>query len=227
MEKRIFENVMDFLRSYDEDTIQFGWNSYGGGGFNDIEWEYGWNSLGRKKIPVSIDNIIKTIVEEHAEPIFENVYSETDAYLLNANFYPKEKKVELTVSVEEYVSEDRTTEDKLSSDKPVIVYMKENGIDFIECRYDGSGDSGEINYFTVDGRDENLYMWERDEKKFVVVETLYTLLENNYSGWEIDEGSAGTIELSSDGSFSISHSWNTREWFETGESIIITSNDFN
>ncbi len=218
---------MRFLESYGENSITFEWNSYGGGGFEDIEWDYGWSDLGRKKLPTSMNNLVIEIVSEHAEPMFEDIYSETDAYQLRAKFYPKEKIVELRVAVEEYTSEENYTEEKILPDSPIMQFIKKNDIKLISCAYDGGGDSGEITYMTVDGNDESIYRWERDDEKKIVVETLYEFLENNYGGWEIDDGSSGTIQLSDNGFLSISHSWNSRDWYDTGHLVKITSEDFN
>jgi hypothetical protein len=226
MEKRIFENVMKFLESYGENSITFEWNSYGGDPLGDMEWDYGWSNLGRKKIPNSINNLIIEMVSEKAEPIFENIYCELESYRLTAIFYPKEKKIKLISFVEEYATEDSTAEKIVLADSPTIRFMKENNINLVTCSYDGSGDSGELNNLEINGNHENIYEWERDSQKTVLIDAIYRFLEDSYGGWEIDDGSNGNIELKVDGSLTISHTWNSREWYESGESRIITSEDF-
>ena len=61
MEKRIFDNIINFLLSYEQNEITFEWTTFETG-VEHIDWEYGSNDLGRKKIPSSIMNIIVTII---------------------------------------------------------------------------------------------------------------------------------------------------------------------
>lgn len=214
---------MNFLQQYD-DQIIFEWNSYGG---DDIEWDYGWNNLGRKKLPTSINNLVIDICENNSEPLFEDVYSETESYQLRATFFTKEKKVLLTVLVEEYITEDHYYEENLSEDSEALKYMGENNITLISCDYSGGGDSGEIGSIMVNGKPDDILAWERDTNKLKVIDEIYSFLNKAYGGWEIDDGSSGTIQLNDKGSLSISHSWSSREWFDSGEEIILTIEDFN
>ena len=49
MEKRIFDNIINFLLSYEQNEITFEWTTWETG-VEHIDWEYGSNDLGRKKI---------------------------------------------------------------------------------------------------------------------------------------------------------------------------------
>ena len=70
MEKRIFDNIMNFLSSYEQNEIRFEWTMWEAG-IENVDWEYGSNDLGRKKIPSSIMNIIVSIF--YNDGIFEEL----------------------------------------------------------------------------------------------------------------------------------------------------------
>jgi hypothetical protein len=59
-----------------------------------------------------------------------------------------------------------------------------------------------------------------------IINMAYEYLENTYGGWEIDDGSSGTLEISDNGLISSSHIWSSREWFDSGLQKIITIDDF-
>ena len=122
-------NIINFLLSYEQNEITFEWTTFETG-VEHIDWEYGSNDLGRKKIPSSIMNIIVTIIEEFAtEGLLDEAYSESEGYLLRAIFRPKNKTLELRVSVEEYVSQDVYTERKFPiENSDTIKYMNEKKI---------------------------------------------------------------------------------------------------
>ena len=75
-------------------------------------------------------------------------------------------------------------------------YFSRNNVEIIEARYSGGGDSGDIDSITVDGMDSKIHWDSQDDDEKLIWDTLYDNLENAYGGWEIDDGSAGTIELS-------------------------------
>jgi len=227
MEKRIFDNIINFLLSYEQNEITFEWTTWETGTEN-IDWEYGSNNLGRKKIPSSIMNIIVTIIEEFAtEGLLDEAYSESEGYLLKAIFRPKNKTLELRVSVEEYVDQDIYNERKFPIEtSDVIKYMNEKKISIINFSYDGGGDSGQINSVSVDGKEENIHTWERNEETMPIVNMAYDYLESEYSGWEIDDGSSGTLQISNNGFISSSHVWSSREWYDSGLQKIITRDNF-
>jgi hypothetical protein len=227
MEKRIFDNIMNFLLSYEQNEITFEWATWDRS-IENINWEYGHSNLGRKKIPPSIMNIIVSIIEEFAaDDLLDDAYSESEGYQLKATFRPKNKTLELRVSVEEYVSEEIYNERKFPIETSnAIKYMNEKNISNIIFSYDGGGDSGEINSLLVDGKEVSIYTWERNEETMPIINMAYEYLENTYGGWEIDDGSSGTLEIKDNGLISSSHIWSSREWFDSGLQKIITIDDF-
>ena len=89
--------------------------------------------------------------------------------------------------------------------------MKESGIQTIVAYYNGSGDSGYIDNATQNEDDPNSNidpnspLWSRIE------DAMFATLTYNYPGWEINEGSRGTVvfRLNDEGTISarIRHEW--------------------
>ena len=65
---------------------------------------------------------------------------------------------------------------------------------------------------------------EFDDDK-LIWNTLYDQLESAYGGWEIDDGSSGTIELNNNLEIVISHEWSMREMETCEGRYVITEND--
>ena len=101
-------------------------------------------------------------------------------------------------------------------------YFKRTGVEIIEARYSGGGDSGDIDSITVDGESSNITWYSNSDDDKLIWNTLYDKLESAYGGWEIDDGSAGTIELNNNLEIVISHEWNMREMVDCDDSIEIT-----
>ena len=158
--------------------------------------------------------------------MFENVYSDLESYKLRATFFPFEKKVELYVDAEENQTEYREEQGNLGENSEVVAIMKQNEYEEIEFRYNGGGDSGELESVKVNSIDDQIYNWERDNDKTVIYQKAYDLLESAFAGWEIDDGSSGTIYMFANGSYVIEHEWYTREFVDSGEQKIITVKDF-
>jgi hypothetical protein len=95
--------------------------------------------------------------------------------------------------------------------------MVENGIKTIGAEYSGGGDSGAIDRIY----DNNNTTIESTE----VENELYDYLNNAFSGWEINEGSNGTIEVDGD-EVSLEHIWFNYEWLETDFNMEITEETF-
>jgi hypothetical protein len=114
----------------------------------------------------------------------------------------------------------------------LVKLMKEWGIHQIAVEFDGCGDSGQIENVTAldeNGKEiENDSLDERCEivhtsqtykegewiyEKFTRTESLqdlaetvaYTPLEDHFGGWEINEGSYGTIVINADGTGTIDY----------------------
>lgn len=217
MEKRLFKNVINFLKSYKQEYIEITWNSYGG----DLEWDWPWTSMSGRKIPNNVMNVIIQIVEEHLDSLFHNSYSENDAYRINAMIYPSKNKIVLSMDQEENVESHSGWEIELNEREELEEIVKEKNINVITAPYHGGGDSGYI---------ENVFIKTKDGKKInddnnKVENILYDELNNAFSGWEIDDGSYGEIVFEND-LLSINHTWLAREFVDSGTHIELTENDF-
>lgn len=83
--------------------------------------------------------------------------------------------------------------------------------DDVTIRYSGYGDSGCID--EVEGIDEG-------EARDALEEWTYAELESRYGGWEINDGSEGTIEIDFDkGTVNWSHGEKVVSYNETEESF--------
>ena len=69
--------------------------------------------------------------------------------------------------------------------------LAEAGIEKVVVEYSGSGDEGYINEIIA----EPVGIEYRDELYDLIRDVAYDLLEDNYAGWEINEGSQGEITL--------------------------------
>ena len=216
--KRKFRALLTFLRPYQEEIIQFYWNSYDG----NTEWN--WTSTNKREIPENILILASEIAEyfeDQIDDVFNNCYSENDYYQIIMTVNPVKKTATIKMEAEEYTSQAETYERKLENPE-LEDYFKTTGVEIIEARYSGGGDSGDIDSITVDGEDSNITWHSDSDDDKLIWNTLYDNLENAYGGWEIDDGSAGTIELNNNLEIVISHEWNLREMVDCDDSIEIT-----
>jgi len=218
--KRKFRMLMSFLLRLKKDNIQVSWNAYDG----DPEWQ--WPNVQQNvSIPQNILDTLVDITDLNVNEIFDmDCYSETDYYVLTAEILPKEKKIIYSLDVEEYSNQAETYENQLNNPE-LEEYFKRTGVEIIEARYSGGGDSGDIDSITVDGKSSNI-TWHSDSYDDKLIwNTLYDQLESAYGGWEIDDGSSGTIELNNNLEIVISHEWNMREMVDCDQRYEITEDD--
>ena len=219
--KKKFRALLTFLRPYQEE-ISFYWNSYDG----DTEWQY--PSSNKRELPKNIVTLASEIgeyFEDQIEDVFDSCYSESDYYLIKMTVNPVKKTAIIKMEAEEYTSQAETYERKLENPE-LEDYFKRTGVEIIEARYGGSGDSGDIDTVKIDGEDSNIQWNSQDEDEVLIWNTLYDRLEAAYGGWEIDDGSAGTIELNDNLEIVISHEWNMREMVDCENQIDITMETF-
>ena len=219
--KKKFRALLTFLRPYQEE-ISFYWNSYDG----DTEWRY--PSSNKRELPKNIVTLASEIgeyFEDQIEDVFDSCYSESDYYLIKMTVNPVKKTAIIKMEAEEYTSQAETYERKLENPE-LEDYFERTGVEIIEARYGGSGDSGDIDTITVDGEDSNITWHSDSDDDKLIWNTLYDQLESAYGGWEIDDGSAGTIELNDNLEIVISHEWNMREMVDCENQIEITMETF-
>ena len=215
--KKKFRALLTFLIPYQEE-ISFYWDNYDG----NIEWGYGRSN--KRELPGNIVIFASEIAEyfeDQIDDVFNNCYSETDYYQIIMTVNPVKKTATIKMEAEEYTSQAETYERKLENPE-LEDYFKTTGVEIIEARYSGGGDNGDIDSITVDGESSNITWHSDSDDDKLIWNTLYDNLENAYGGWEIDDGSAGTIELNNNLEIVISHEWNMREMVDCDDSIEIT-----
>ena len=211
--------LMSFLRTR-KDKIYISWSAPDSN--PELQWPHMSNSM---VLPQNILDILVEITDSKVDEIFNiDCYSETDYYVLNAEIDPKEKKIVYSLAAEYYNNQAETYERKLENPE-LEDYFKTTGVEIIEARYSGGGDSGDIDTITIDGEDSNIRWNTQDDDEKLIWDTLYDKLESAYGGWEIDDGSAGTIELNNNLEIVISHEWNMREMETCKDRYVITEND--
>ena len=89
--------------------------------------------------------------------------------------------------------------------------MKGSGIQTIMVYYNGSGDNGYIENATQNGDDPNSEINPGSPLWDLIENAAFATLTYNYPGWEINEGSRGTVvfRLTDEGAISarIRHEW--------------------
>jgi len=215
--KRKFRALLTFLRPYQEE-ISFYWANYDG----NIEWGYGRSN--KRELPENILILASEIGEyfdNQIEDVFDGCYSESDYYRIEMIVNSVKKTATIKMEAEIYISQAETYERKLE-DPELEDYFKTTGVEIIEARYSGGGDSGDIDSIIVDGEDSNITWHSDSDDDKLIWNTLYDNLENAYGGWEIDDGSAGTIELNNNLEIVISHEWNMKVMEDCDGSFEIT-----
>jgi hypothetical protein len=218
--KKKFRALLTFLRPYQEEII-FYWNNYDG----NTEWGYGRSN--KRELPENILILASEIGEyfqDQIEDVFDSCYSENDYYQIEMIVNSVKKTVIIKMMAEEYTSQAETYERKLENPE-LEDYFERTGVEIIEARYSGGGDSGDINTITIDGEDSNITWHSDSDDNKLIWNTLYDRLENAYGGWEIDDGSVGTIELNNNLEIVISHEWNMREMVDCHDTIEIKEDD--
>lgn len=229
--KRKFEIVNSFLKGYGADTIGFSWNWYAYD-TNEPEWEYTWTSVNREKrinIPENIIDLVIEIVKDHWKETLEYVSTSTESYKIELTIYPKESRWVINGSYEDIINQPESYYNEIR-DEEFNQYLDDTDIEFVEVEYDGSGDSGWITSIDVDGKLISAAYGQRDVKYEPLITKLYEILENIVSGWEIDDGSEGRVEIikkrEQEAQISLEHSWNVREYFDSGNEVVLTKDTF-
>lgn len=221
--KKKFLALLKFLKPFNK-TIQFVWHA------PDENIEYDWGTSSNiSGLPEMIFDFAIDVVEYYCNEInselFDNCYSETEYHSVYLFVEPKTNSMYIELKYEEYINQAETYERKLENPE-LEEYFKRTGVEIIEARYSGGGDSGDIDSITIDGVDSNIQWNSQDDDEKLIWDTLYDNLENAYGGWEIDDGSAGTIELNNNLEIVISHEWNMKEMNWCGEKFELTVDMF-
>lgn len=185
-------------------------------------------------LPSNIESIVEEIVEHYVDDLYNigpgsaGDTSASDYFQVDLSFYPKENKLVFDgITHTEYGSEgsgmsydisDYNEDDSMYNNfMDVRKFLEKEGIEEMEARYEGSGDSG---YIQRDYTSKNKNGEINDDIEHIC----YDLL-SEYGGWEINEGSQGTIEFTKD-EIDIQHEWNTEEQYTSDTIIEINPEEF-
>lgn len=230
--KKKFNLVNKFLRGYGLEKIEFSWSWYAYD-VDEPEWDWYSSSLKYERkvdLPKNILFIITEILQPFWNKPLEGIRAETGTYRIDLEIYPNESKWVIIGLYEEDVTQEENHTIEITEEN-FNEYLDNKDIEFIKAEYDGGGDSGWIPTVFVDGKDlgDMNRVWQNPEYKLLVDE-LYNILERRVSGWEIDDGSNGNIEISKvkgqNAQVALEHSWFLREFRESNNDFILTNDTF-
>lgn len=222
--KKIFNYVMSFLRTMKTGEVQISWvhdeENY------ELYWEY--YTISNDSIPKNIINHIIDIVQD---PIYELINSddlegsELGYYNIIAIVKPDENEITITFESEVMDGEMKSTSDRVENKHFWDLFNRKN-INQITANVNGSGDNGSIEDIMIDDVSINDVSYTSEEKNLIEF-VLYQEMENHFDGWELDDGSSGSVTITSDESKNVIVSIDIeeygREYVESDYELILTS----
>lgn len=220
---------MEFLKQFDCNKITQTYIFYDSGydwGLQELSYEKSGNTKDIET-PKVLYGLLEDILDHMVQEIESDVYRYNDditRFDLHVEIFPKKGLlVYSSADIQSYGKEVESNEyefDEQDEDDNVVIKCREflsnlGNPDSITISYDGSGDSGalEQNGITSDGRSVDI--------PSDIEEICYGQLEE-FSGWEINEGSSGEIVITND-SLIVDHCWNREEWDTIGLDIKVTA----
>jgi hypothetical protein len=227
--KRKFIYLMEFLKQFDCDKITQTYTFYDSGydwGLQDLRYEKSGNTKDIET-PKVLYGLLEDILDHMVQEIESEVYEHSDditRFDLHVEIFPKKGLlVYSNADILSYGKEEESTEyefDEQDEDDNIVIKCREflsnlGDPDSVTISYDGSGDSGalEQNGITSDGESVDI--------PSDIEDICYSQLEE-FSGWEINEGSSGEIVITND-SLIVDHNWNREEWDTIGLDIKVTA----
>lgn len=214
--KKKFNALMAYLRAFKKDEI---WLEV-----ELVDEHIDYLDINVKWIP-TMEDIFREIVEMNTSRFYDNGPGTCDDpysyFRVDGNIYPKENKIIFesvnfscmgTESSGDYYEFNDYSEGEPMYNTFLTVreLLKKYKKDRFVVDYNGSGDSGYIE-IPPDYPDE-------------LEDISYNLLQS-YGGWEINEGSQGTIEFTAD-EIEVNHEWNTEDNYTEDLNIIVTPETF-
>jgi hypothetical protein len=163
------------------------------------------------KIPSPLDQFIEKIVDDNLDKVYEKQQSDdTGFFVVTLTIIPDERKFIIDADAQYYDTQGSETEYDLEDEKPewfeiVGEYFDSIGnVKSVYATYEGGGDNGYINSKAETNNGNEVELTDDIEK------ILYRMLLNNYSGWEINEGSQGSFYITRE-TVIIEHEWNVEK----------------
>ncbi len=184
------------------------------------------NGLNQKiNLPKQFIKLFDTLLEKYGDEIWDGSQNDegSEWYRVRIDVYYKKRSIVITSEIEITTEDGAGYEIDVSDNDLIQSFLRENEIDFFSVKYNGGGDSGEI--------EESLYDENGNEMPNIEVnfsddlwEFLEEKLDSAFGGWEINEGSVGTINVDHE-TLSIDHTWFDRELESSELEIVITQDD--
>ena len=221
--KKKFKMLMAYLKGFKKESINFELSISS----QDVEEINIYDGI---DMTSTFYSYFESIVNQYVDELYDegpgSVDNSSDYFYVDGDIYPSENKIVFNqVRFTEYGTEDSGNfyyfEDYEEGDTiydnfiEVRKFLDEKKITSATVSYEGGGDSGYI---------DSTYESEKGtgDVPAGIEDICYSLLEE-YGGWEINEGSQGTIVFTKD-EIEVIHEWNT-EIDETNEiNIEITEN---
>jgi hypothetical protein len=207
--KKKFKMLMAYMKGFKKESITFEMQ-ISGTHFEAID-------IPNVNMTSNFESYLESILEQYTDELYDegpgSVNSSSDYFFVDGEIYPSENKIVFNeVRFTTYGTEDTGyqlyIEDHEEGESNYEYFLKAREfLDEIKATsatisYNGGGDSGYI---------EGTYESEKGsgDVPATIEDICYSLLEE-YGGWEINEGSQGTIVFTKD-EIEVNHEWNTEE----------------
>jgi|688.fasta_scaffold18669_15 hypothetical protein len=222
--KKKFKMLMAYLRGFKKESINFELSISS----QDVEEINIYDGI---DMTSTFYSYFESIVNQYADELYDegpgSADNASDYFYVDGDIYPSENKIVFNqVRFTEYGTEDSGTNYHFDEYEglgdsiedyfiEVRKFLDKKKITSATVSYNGGGDSGYI---------EGTYESEKGTGDISgeIEDICYSLLEE-YGGWEINEGSQGTIVFTKD-EIEVNHEWNT-EVDETNEINIEITED--
>ena len=187
------------------------------------------DNRGDINLPQNFESYIIDLFDEYSETIYSDSFygidsDHSESYNAIVEINVPKKRITFRTDITVYDSESTGTgyefedgDHKDWQDK-VNEYLDSNNTNSIRIEYNGSGDSGEL---------DNSYNNETNQIIDLdgeIEDICYEILNSEFSGWEINEGSSGEVLIQRDGIY-IDHNWNTEENITSDLDLILDISD--
>jgi len=180
-----FKLLYFFLKSEGHDHITVSFNIQSG----EIDYWYDAYGRGSIKLPERLkdfyEKLVNLVMEEDFEIDYDNYHTINVTYDIDDN--------QLLIRDNEVVLVTKDSGTSSEIDSPDLLETMKNWLDkgilMMKVEFNGGGDSGYIDDYGYDEKGTNHPIPASME------DFLYNMLESNFGGWEINEGSQGQFEI--------------------------------
>lgn len=208
--KKLFEGLMLYLKlRYKNEPITVDYQM--------INTQIDDRDFGSYVIPQNFMDFIDTIIYDNVDEISNESYSEvSDWYRLYLEINQVEGYIKFTSECYEYDESPDQYHDNTNDEEREV--LNDLGVTSVTVKYDGYGDSGDIEEVGLDQNAEEI------DISTDLLNAFYDRLESAYGGWENNEGAYGTITIDTN-DVSIDHIWKDEVLQETPLDLVITKDD--